>query len=234
MQSLLAQVANEPSTGMAGWALDLIDSLGAAGLAFLAALDSMTSILPVDMLLPLVGYSATQGGIPIATAISAATAGSIVGYLAMYTVGARLGRERSRALLTKIPGIKAKSVDRAEAWFTRHGTKAVLFGRVLPGFRFIISVPAGVERMPLRKYVLLSGLGSLLWNSTLLVSGYLLGENWHRITDILGLLPYVLIGAAVLAVPLLLVRRSRRKRKAAAELDSLAVSPVSGPPGPQS
>ncbi|MGH1553805.1 DedA family protein [Streptomyces sp. L7] len=131
------------------------------GLALLSALDSMTSILPVDLLLPLVGYSANQGGILIGTAILAATAGSMVGYLALYAVGARLGRERSRAVLTRIPGIKAEGVDRAEAWFLRHESMAVLFGRILPGGRCFVSIPAGVERMPLRKYLLLSGLGGL-------------------------------------------------------------------------
>lgn len=214
MQFFLAQAANEPTGGVAGWALDLIDSLGGVGLALLSALDSMTSILPVDLLLPLVGYSATQGGILIGTAIACATAGSVTGFLILYAVGARLGRDRSRALLTKIPGMKAEGVDRAEAWFARHGTKAVLFGRMLPGVRCFISIPAGVNRMPLPKYLLFSALGSLMWNSTLLLSGYLLGENWHRISDVVGMLPYVLIGAAVLAVPIVLVRRSRRKGQA--------------------
>lgn len=214
MQFFLAQAANEPTGGVAGWALDLIDSLGGVGLALLSALDSMTSILPVDLLLPLVGYSATQGGILIGTAIACATAGSVTGFLILYAVGARLGRDRSRALLTKIPGMKAEGVDRAEAWFARHGAKAVLFGRMLPGVRCFISIPAGVNRMPLPKYLLFSALGSLMWNSTLLLSGYLLGENWHRISDVVGMLPYVLIGAAVLAVPIVLVRRSRRKGQA--------------------
>ncbi|MEU6192270.1 DedA family protein [Streptomyces sp. NPDC047061] len=225
MQLLLAQATNEPTGGVAGWALDLIDSLGAVGLALLSALDSMTSVLPVDLLLPLVGYSATQGGILIATAIACATAGSVTGFLVMYAIGARLGNDRARAALTKIPGIKAEGVDRAEAWFTRHGTKAVLFGRILPGVRCFISIPAGVHRMPLPKYVLFSALGSLIWNSTLLLSGYLLGENWHRITDAVGMLPYILIGVTVVAAPIVLIKRRRRRQGSVAEVSS--ASPVS-------
>lgn len=211
MQFFLAQAANEPSGGMAGWALDLIDSVGALGLFVLSALDSMTSILPVDMLLPLVGYSATQGGILIGTAIACATAGAVMGYLALYFVGARLGRERARALLTKIPGVKAEAVDRAEAWFARHGAKAVILGRMLPGVRCFISIPAGVERMPLPKYLAFSALGGLMWNSTLLLAGYLLGENWHRVTDVVGYLPYVLgVLLVVFGVRYVIKRRARR------------------------
>ncbi|MGW0711418.1 DedA family protein [Streptomyces sp. NPDC002643] len=210
MQFFLAQAANEPTGGVAGWALDLIDSVGALGLFLLTALDSMTSILPVDMLLPLVGYSATQGGMHIGAAIAAATMGSAVGYLGLYLVGARLGRERARVLVTKIPGIKAEAVDRAEAWFARHGAKAVIFGRMMPGVRCFISIPAGVERMPLPKYVALSALGGLMWNSVLLLCGYLLGENWHRVTDALSYIPYVLGVALVLfAVRYVIKRRGR-------------------------
>ncbi|MEE1797796.1 VTT domain-containing protein [Streptomyces sp. JV176] len=216
MMLYLAQTTGEPTGGVAGWAFDVIDALGGLGVGVLTALDSLAfGALPVDVLLPLIGYTAGQGAINIVVAIVCAAAGVVAGSLFQYTLGARLGRDRARALLVRIPGIKPETVDRAEAWFARHGAKAVLFGRMLPVVRPIISIPAGVERMALPKFVLLSLIGSLIWNAILLGSGYLLGENWHRVVDIMGYVPYVFFGALAVGVPLFLRRRNRRRKNAA-------------------
>lgn len=216
MTLYLAQTTGEPTGGVAGWAFDVIDALGGLGVGVLTALDSMLfGALPVDMLLPLVGYSATRGAINIVVAIVCATAGAVVGGVLQYALGAKLGRDRARTLLVKVPGIKPEAVDRAEAWFARHGAKAVLFGRMLPVVRPLISIPAGVERMALPKFVLLSSIGSLMWNAMLLGSGYLLGENWRRVVDIMGYVPYALLGALAVGVPLFLRRRNRRRKEAA-------------------
>ena len=216
MMLYLAQTTGEPTVGVAGWAFDVIDALGGLGVGVLTALDSLAfGALPVDVLLPMIGYTASQGAINIVVAIVCAAAGVVAGSLVQYTLGARLGRDRARALLVKIPGIKPETVDRAEAWFARHGAKAVLFGRMLPVVRPIISIPAGVERMALPKFVLLSSIGSLIWNAILLGSGYLLGENWNRVVDIMGYVPYVFFGALAVGVPLFLRRRNRRRKNAA-------------------
>jgi len=215
MLPYLAQAANEPVGGLAGWATDLVDALGGPGIAVISALDSMVSVVPADLVMPLVGFSASQGAINLVVVIACATAGSVVGSLVLYLLGMLLGRDRARALLLRIPGLKAKTVDRAEAWFARHGAKAVMFGRLLPGVRAFVSLPAGVERMPLPKFVVLTAIGSLMWNSTLLVAGYLLGSNWQVVTDVLGVLTFVLLGAAVLAVGYVVVRRRRAKRVSA-------------------
>ncbi|MGI3200613.1 DedA family protein [Streptomyces sp. GLT-R25] len=224
----LAQTTGEPAGGLAGWAVDMIDALGGAGLALLTALDSMLfGALPVDVLMPLVGYTATQGAIDIGTAIVCATVGSVLGSLVQYALCAHLGPDRARALLLKFPGVKTETVDRCEAWFARHGAKAVLFGRVLPVIRPLISIPAGAERMPLPKFVMLTTLGTLAWTSALLLSGYVLGENWHRVTDIAGTFSYVALGALAVGVVLLVVkRRNRRRKEAANELGESARTDV--------
>lgn len=208
----LAQAANEPVGGLAGWCVDLIDSLGGLGIALLSALDSMVSIVPADLVMPLVGFSASQGGINLGVAIAWATAGSVLGSLVLHQLGWLLGRDRARAVVMKIPGVKAKTVDRAEAWFGRHGAMAVLFGRMLPGIRTLISLPAGVERMPVPKFLALTAVGGLMWNTTLLVAGYLLGSNWHVMANLVGVFTYVVFGAAVIAVVYVVVRRVQSKR----------------------
>ncbi len=91
-------------------------------------------------------------------------------------------------------------MDRTEEWFARHGTKAVFFGRMVPVFRSLISIPAGIERMPLPRFVALTTAGSLVWNTALIMAGYLLGEQWHLVEEYLGLVStavLVLIGIAL-------------------------------------
>lgn len=212
----LAQAAEAPTGGLAGWAVDLVETLGGPGLALMSGLDSMVSVVPADLVMPLVGFSATQGAINLGAAMAWATAGSVAGSVVLYFLGMLLGRERAWALLIRIPGIKPKTLDRAEAWFGRHGAKAVMFGRMLPGIRALISLPAGIERMPLPKFVVLTAIGSLMWNSTLLGAGYLLGANWRLMANIVGILIYVVIGATVLAVGYLVIRRRRAKRATSA------------------
>ena len=96
------------------------------------------------------------------------------------------------------------------AWFGRHGGKAVFFGRMIPIFRSLISIPAGVTRMPLWRFVLLTAAGSLLWNTVFVMSGLLLGESWHIVERYADILQYLVIAAAAVAVVWFVVVRLRR------------------------
>ncbi|WP_240436391.1 DedA family protein [Streptomyces sporangiiformans] len=212
MTPYLAQATAEPTGGLAGWAVDMIDSLGGLGIALISALDNMLSIVPADLVMPLVGYSATQGVIHIGAWPLPGPPRDRSWARSSCTPSGRGSDARVRTLLVKIPGFKAETVDRTEAWFARHGGKAVMFGRMLPGIRTLISVPAGVERMPLPKFVLFTTIGSLMWNSTLIGAGYLLGDNWHRMTDVVGHLPYVMAVLLVLAGVRFVVRRRSQRR----------------------
>jgi membrane protein DedA with SNARE-associated domain len=208
----LAQAAAEPVGGLAGWAVGVVDSLGGPGIGILVALDNIFPLIPSDLILPLVGFTATQGALGLGAAIAWSTAGSVLGALVMYTVGMLLGRERARAVLLRIPGFTARTFDRAEGWFDRHGSKAVLFGRLVPMFRSLISLPAGVERMLLPKFVLLTAIGCLVWNSALLVAGYLLGANWQVASDFANALQFVVFVAVPVVIVLFVVKRIRAKR----------------------
>ena len=140
------------------------------------------------------------------------TAGSVVGAFALYGLGALLGLERLRTIARRTPLLHVEDVDRTVAWFSRHGGKAVFFGRMLPIFRSLISIPAGVVRMPLWRFGLLTLAGSLLWNSVFVLSGYLLGEQWHIVEEYAGILQYVVIAAAAAALVWFTVTRVRQLR----------------------
>jgi len=213
------QATQEPTGGVAGWATDLMERLGAPGAGLAVALENLFPPLPSEVILPLAGFAASRGDLGLVSAIVFTTLGSIVGALALYGVGAGLGRDRTRAVAQKLPLVKIEDVDKAEAWFTRHGPKAVLIGRLVPVVRSLISVPAGVERMPVALFLLLTGLGSLIWNSLLIVAGYQLGERWHVVESSVVVFQWVVIAAAAAAVVWFVVVKLRGRDSVAEKVE---------------
>lgn len=196
---LIPVATQEPTGGLAGWVTSLMDALGAPGAGLAVALENLFPPLPSEVILPLAGFAASRGDLNLVSVIAFTTLGSVVGAIALYGVGAVLGRDRTRKLAAKIPLVKVEDVDKAEQWFDRHGSKAVLIGRVIPVVRSLISVPAGVERMPLPLFVVLTTVGSLVWNTTLIVAGYLLGQRWSVVQSYVGVFQWVVLAAAAVA-----------------------------------
>ncbi|WP_422772414.1 DedA family protein [Plantactinospora sp. WMMC1484] len=202
-----------PLTGIAEWATDLMEKLGAPGAGLAVALENLFPPLPSEIILPLAGFAASRGEMGLWSAIFWTTLGSVVGALALYYVGALLGRERTRAIAARLPLVKLADVDRTEAWFVRHGVVTVFAGRMIPIFRSLISIPAGIERMRMLPFLLCTALGSLIWNTAFVLAGYLLGENWHRVEEYAGLVQKLVIMAVVIAVGWFVVSRLARRHR---------------------
>lgn len=199
-------------TGVAGWAVDIMERLGGPGAGLVIALENLFPPLPSEVILPLAGFTASQGTFTLQGAILWTTLGSFVGALALYSLGAALGRERFRAIWGRLPLVNMEDLDRTEAWFDRHGRKAVFFGRMIPIFRSLISIPAGIERMALPVFLALTLAGSLIWNTIFVLAGYQLGENWHLVEGYAGILQKVVIVVVALAVGWFVVQRVRTLR----------------------
>jgi len=211
----LLAAEGEPG-GVAGWAIRIMEALGAPGAGLAVALENLFPPIPSEVVLPLAGFTASQGDMSLLAAIVWTTAGSVVGALVLYWVGALIGRERIRAIAARLPLIHVSDIDRTEAWFARHGRKTVFFGRMVPLFRSFVSIPAGVERMPVATFLLLTTAGSLIWNVVFVMAGYLLGENWQVIEDYAGTYQRVVLAVGALAVAVFVVRRlmvARRNRQ---------------------
>jgi len=178
----------------------LMESLGAPGAGLAVALENLFPPIPSEVILPLAGFTASQGSLGLLPVVLWTTAGSVVGALALYLVGAAIGRDRLRRVVDRMPLVRVEDLDTAEAWFARHGARAVLIGRLIPIVRSLISVPAGVERMRLGRFVALTAVGSLVWNSALVLVGYLLGEQWPAVEDVMGRYQSVVIVLAGVAV----------------------------------
>ena len=212
---LAASAAADPSasgfSGLSGWVIGIVERLGAVGAGLLTLLETVFPPIPSEVVLPLAGYLAGRGDLDFVTVLVAATVGSVLGALLLYAAGLRLGRDRAAALLSRLPLVEERDVLRAERWFDRRGQTAVLVGRLVPGVRSLVSLPAGAERMPLGRFTLLTALGSLVWNTLLVGAGALLGRQWQVVERYADVLNYAVTGVVVVLVAWFVVRRLRRR-----------------------
>ncbi|MDJ0362792.1 DedA family protein [Rhodococcus sp. H29-C3] len=212
---LIAAAAEaEPLDGLAGWAVGIMEALGGPGAAVVVGADNLFPPIPSELVLPLAGFSASQGVFSFGAALFWTTLGSVLGAIIVYAVGALIGRERTRVLVVRIPLIKAGDFDRTEAWFAKHGSKAVFLGRMVPLFRSFISLPAGIERMGMLKFLVLTTIGSLIWNTVFVTAGYQLGENWHLVEGYAGILQKIVIASVAIAFVVFVAMRLRARRQA--------------------
>ncbi|TMR91151.1 DedA family protein [Nonomuraea basaltis] len=198
---------------MTDWLVGLMETLGAPGAGLAIALENLFPPLPSEVILPLSGFTASQGKMDLLEVLVFTTLGSVAGALALYWVGAVLGRERVLSIAARLPLVKVSDIEKTEAWFLRHGRKTVFFGRMIPIFRSLISVPAGVERMPLPTFTLLTTAGSLIWNTIFVLAGYFLGENWSLVEAYVGIGTNVVIAMVVAAVLVFAGVRLAERRK---------------------
>lgn len=188
---------------LATFATNVIDALGYPGVAALIFLENLFPPIPSEAILPLAGFLAGQGRMVLPLVIVAATLGAVAGALVLYALGAWFGDRRIRWLVNRYGrwlALTEDDLDLANGWFDRHGGKAVLLCRLLPIVRSLISIPAGLRRMPLSVFILYTALGAGLWNSVLVVAGWWLGENWEEVGDYVSYLEYPVIIAVILAI----------------------------------
>lgn len=212
--SAVAAASGAPSNldGISRWVVDVMAAVGAPGAGFVVALENLFPPIPSEVILPLAGFTASRGGFTLLEAIFWTTAGSLLGAYVLYMLGGWLGRDRARSLIGRIPFVAVEDVDKVEAWFARHGYKAVFLGRMVPLFRSLVSIPAGIDRMPLLPFLALTLAGSLVWNSVLVLAGYFLGESWPLVEQYAGVLQGVVIAATVALVTLFAAGKVRKAR----------------------
>lgn len=210
----MRQVVDAGTGGIAGWVVSVVDGIGEVGVGALIALENLFPPIPSEVILPLAGFAAAQGSFSLLSAILWTTAGSVVGALVLYELGAVVGRDRVRAFAARLPLVNPGDVDVAERWFVRHGYKAVFFGRMLPIIRSAISVPAGVERMPMWRFLLYTLAGSAIWNTLFIVAGYQLGARYTEVEQYATTLQYVVVAVAVALVGWFVVARIVKRQRA--------------------
>lgn len=201
------------------WIEQVIGSLGYLGLAFVMFLENVFPPIPSEVILPFAGFLVSSGELMFAGVVAAATFGSLVGALLLYGLGRWAGDPIVRAFIRQVGRylfLTENDLDRALHAFDRHGQAIVFFGRLMPLVRSLISIPAGMDRMPLGKFLLFTALGTAVWSGILTYAGVLLGENWEEVMhyveryEVTLYAAIVVIGAALLIRKHVLSRRARR------------------------
>lgn len=200
-------------TGILGWAESVIAGLGAWGVGLLVALETVFPPIPSEVVLPLAGFLTTRGLLNLPLVFVAATLGSYVGALTLYGLGSRLGLERSINGLSRLPLVDRADFERAARWFERHGRASVFFGRLIPGVRSLISLPAGANRMNLGVFSLYTIAGSGVWNALLIGLGAWLGSQHQLVDRYYSYINYALWGVVFAFVGWLVLRRVRRRQE---------------------
>jgi membrane protein DedA with SNARE-associated domain len=189
---------------MAEWIIRAVEQGGYAGIVLLMFLENIFPPIPSEVIMPLAGYAASRGSLDVHLVVLAGTAGSLLGALPWYYAGRWLGCRRVERLAERYGrwmAIEPREVRAAERWFCRRGAWAVLFGRIVPGVRSLISLPAGMTAMPVIKLLALSLAGTAMWSGALVGAGYLLGAQYRSVGGWLGPITnasFVLLGALYL------------------------------------
>ncbi|KQT13053.1 DedA family protein [Ramlibacter sp. Leaf400] len=172
---------------MSEWIISVIERTGYLGIALLMMLENVFPPIPSELVLPFAGYVAASGKLQPVGVLVAAVTGSLLGALPWYWLGRKLGHgglqrfaQRHGRLLTLEP----QDIDRAQAWFKRHGPMSVAFGRLVPAVRSVISMPAGVGRMPVASFLLWSLVGTTAWSALLMGVGYMLQSRYEEAKDL--------------------------------------------------
>lgn len=181
------------------------------GVALLLLAENLFPPIPSEVILPFVGFLVSRGELGFAWALVAAIFGSLTGAMVLYA----LGRWGGRPLVLRygrVLRVKESDLDRADDWFDRYGDLVVLGGRVVPFARNVVSIPAGMSEMSLLRFALLTTVGSAAWNTLLIGAGWLIGENWGRVSRFVGSVSdVVLVVASVVAVGTMVWWWRRRK-----------------------
>lgn len=196
---------------ISGWVEHVVRSFGPWGVAALMLLENLFPPIPSELILPLTGFFVSRGDLGFVAALLAATLGSVLGAFVLYGLGRRGGRPlvlRHGRLL----GVGESELDRADGWFDRYGVALVFFGRMVPGVRSIVSIPAGLSEMSIWRFALLTTAGSAIWNALLIGAGLLLRANWSRATGLVGNASNAILAVLAVAAVLLAVRWWRRGR----------------------
>ncbi len=208
----------EETSGVAGWITDVIDSVGEVGVGLLIALENVFPPLPSELILPFAGFAAERGDLNIVLAWVAATIGALVGALVLYGVGAVVGYDRLHDLAGKrwFLLLGQRDLERGSSLFERYEAPIILGGRCVPLVRSVVSIPAGIARMPLARFCLYTAIGAGLWNALFIYLGSVVGDNYDRVEGYVKPFSYAVLLLLLAGAAYLVLRTIRRKRVTAA------------------
>jgi membrane protein DedA with SNARE-associated domain len=185
---------------MADWIIRTIESTGYFGIVFLMFLENVFPPIPSEIIMPLAGFIVSKGEQPFWAVVLSGTIGSVLGALPLYYAGYFIGEQRLERFVDKHGRwltISRKDLESAKKWFDRHGRPAVLLCRLVPGIRSLISIPAGIKRMPIISFLCYTAIGAGFWTCILTYAGYVLGAKFDQVEKYLNPVSYCILFAIV-------------------------------------
>nr|WP_295971058.1 DedA family protein [uncultured Bacillus sp.] len=202
---------------MQSWITDFMEQFGYIGIFLMIALENVFPPIPSEVILPFGGFMTTYTDLTIVGVIIASTAGSVAGAVILYGIGLLLDVERLEKIINRwghILRVTKDDIHKADTWFDKYGIWTVLFCRMIPLIRSLISIPAGMSNMKFSLFLLFTFIGTLIWNIILVSIGAVLGENWGKITEIMDVysnIAYVIIGIGIIVFLVWFFRKKRNK-----------------------
>ncbi|RZG66120.1 DedA family protein [Acinetobacter bouvetii] len=185
------------------WILSIMEQLGYLGIALLMFLDNVIPPIPSEIIMPSAGYTASQGKLLLSGVIIAGCIGSLIAAALLYWIGYQFNHDaifRFTDRYGKYLFIKSEDIQKSLLWFEKYGHRIVFFGRMVPAVRSLISIPAGMSRMPFWKFMFYSALGTIIWTTFLACVGFYFGENQALMHEIFSRVGYVIIMIVVLVL----------------------------------
>lgn len=180
---------------MTDWIIEMMRGGGYAAVAALMFLENIFPPIPSEIVMPMAGFAARRADLSLPLLMAAGWLGSFLGAAVWYWIGLAIGTRGLRRF-TRRHGrwltLSPRDVDQADAWFDRYGAGIVFFGRLLPGLRWLVSVPAGLAEMPVLPFLLLTAAGTAIWSGVLVLAGWSMGTSYHLVADWLGPISLVL------------------------------------------
>jgi membrane protein DedA with SNARE-associated domain len=195
---------------------DTVQSWGYSGIFVLMLLESSSLPIPSEVILPFAGYLVSRGILNVWATVTVATVAGVVGSIIDYYIGLKGVQSLARHKILGRVLLSTAQLEIAAKWFNKHGPVVVFFGRLIPGFRTIVSFPAGAVHMSLTKFVAFTTAGCLVWNVALIYVGWYLGKNWAEVAGVSRYLIFGSVSAVLVIVAVYLVRRKQMKDKALA------------------
>ena len=197
--------------------IEIMNNFGYLGVFLLIAIENVFPPIPSEVILLFGGFMTTFSDMNIVGVIIASSLGSILGAIILYYIGKLLNKDRLKKIITSKPGkllrLKPEDIDKADEWFDTKGNKTVFFCRFVPIIRSLISIPAGMSEMPMKKFLLYTAAGSLIWNAALTIAGSIVGENWTSIVDIMDQYSHIiLILLIILFIIAVIIFYKKRKK----------------------
>jgi membrane protein DedA with SNARE-associated domain len=202
------------SQWLAEWIPNTMNQLGYWGIGLLMFLENLFPPIPSELIMPLAGFTVAKGQMDFIPVIIAGVVGTILGAFPWYYIGKFISEERLEHLADKYGkwiSVTSKDIKKANNWFNEHGGKAVFFCRLVPGVRTLISLPAGINNMPLIPFTLYSTLGTTIWVTFLTFLGYKLGDNYELVDEYLGPISKIVLAIIVIFFVLWIVRKQMRR-----------------------